>query len=95
MASGAVRPLCKATAAKPVMNMTRIADPVHFRHDDVGQQQIVAARLEQWHGLGATADGLDFITDADQGALKIFAHGRVVFGQQDTDHDASIYAPNA
>ena len=56
LASGAVRPPCSATAAKPVMNITRIAgsialrllgqlDPVHLRHDDVGQQQVVIARL--------------------------------------------------
>jgi hypothetical protein len=57
------------TAAKPVMNMTRIEgsitpgllrqfDPVHLGHDDVGQQEVERLAFQQGHGLGAAAHGL-------------------------------------
>ena len=66
-------------------------DPVHLGHDDVGQKQVEMGRLEQRHGLGAAADGLDFITDALQRPLQILAHRRIVFGQENSCH-RSLYA---
>ncbi len=67
-------------------------DSVHLGHDNVGQEQVVLARLDQWKRLGSAADGLDVIADALQRALQIFAHRRIVFGKENPDHPAMICA---
>jgi len=64
--------------SKPVH--LRELDPVHLRHDDVGEQQVEMLAFEQRHRLGAAADGGDFIADALQSALQILAHRGVIFG---------------
>ena len=64
----------------------RQLDPVHLGHDDVSQKQIVAPGLEQRDRLGTATDRVDIIADAGQRALQIFAHRRIVFGQEDPDH---------
>ena len=51
-----------------------------------------ALGLEQRHRLGAAVDGLDVIADPLQRALQIFAHRRIVFGQEDSRHRHN-YAP--
>ena len=56
----------------------------------VGQKQIEMLRLKQWHRLRAAAHGRDFIPNALQRALQIFAHRRIVFGQEDSRHSASM-----
>jgi hypothetical protein len=67
-------------------------DPVHFRHDNIGQEQIVLPVFEQRHRFGSATDRRDFIADTLQRSLQIFAHRRIVFCQKDSRHGAGLCA---
>ena len=71
--------------------LLRQFDAVHLGHDDVGQQQVEAVFPEQRHRFGTATDRGHIIADAGQGSGEIFAHRRVVFGEEDADH-AALYA---
>jgi len=87
--------LRRATAAKPVMNMMRMAgstatarqfDAVHLRHHDIRQQQIKAPLGQYRQGLVALTHGKHFMTRPFQGAAQEMPHGIIVFRQQDLRH---------
>jgi hypothetical protein len=54
--------------------MARELDPVHFRHDDIGEQQAEPLGLEQGRGCGATINGDYFIARSFQRPREICAH---------------------
>ena len=56
-------------------------DAVHFRHDDIRQQQIEPVGIDIGHGLRAGRDGDDLISRSFQSTGKIDAHALIIFGQ--------------
>ena len=61
-------------------------DTVHFRHDDIGQQQVEPIRFDMRHGLGAGGDRHHLITRLFQRPRQIGAHAVIIFRQQDSNH---------
>ena len=57
--------------------------PVHLRHDDVGQEQVVRIVFQQRHGRRATIYCVNRIACIDERALEINAPRVVVFGKKD------------
>ena len=61
-------------------------DAIHFRHDDIGQQQIEMLALQKGQGGGATVNRHHLIAGVFKRPGKVGAHGFFVFGKQNADH---------
>ena len=71
----------------------RELDPVHFRHDDIGEQQVEPFGLKQGRGCGATINSDHFIARSLQRPREIFAHDVFIFSEQNAEHHRSLKIP--
>ena len=79
-----------ADAGRDLGRLLGELDAVHFRHDDVGQQQIERLAFEQRNRRCAAIDRNNLIADPLERAGQIDPHRFVVFGEENPQHLGSL-----